>query len=90
MRGIFKSPSVVKYLTTFVDWYFYASSPVQTEKTLADQDILLFQFNELKEQFTEISPSSLNFEKLHSLQHISESTQTFDTLDNADTEITEH
>ena len=90
MRGIFKSPSVVKCLTTFVEWYFYASSPVQTEKTLADQDILLSQFNELKEQFAEISLSSLNFEKFHSLQHISESTRTFGTPDNADTEITEH
>ena len=90
MRGIFKSPSVVKCLTTFVEWYFYASSPVQTEKTLADQDMLLSQFNELKEQFAEISLSSLNFEKFHSLQHISESTRTFGTPDNADTEITEH
>jgi len=90
MRGIFKSLSVVKCLTIFVEWYFYASSPVQTEKTLADQDMLLSQFNELKEQFAEISLSLLNFEKLHSLQHISESTRTFGTPDNADTEITEH
>ena len=90
MRGIFKSLSVVKCLTTFIKWYFYASSLVQTEKTLADQDMLLSQFNELKEQFTEISPSLLNFEKLYSLQHISESTRTFGIPDNADIEITEY
>ena len=59
-------------------------------KTLADQDALLSKFNKLKEQFVEISPSSLNFQKMHSLQHVTESTRIFGTADNTDTETTEH
>lgn len=80
----------VKCLATFVQWYFYASSPIQTEKTLADQDALLSQFNDLKQSFADVSPSSLNFPKFHSLSHISDFTRKFGTPDNADTEITEH
>jgi hypothetical protein len=90
VRGLLPSPEVTKCLATFVEWYFYASLPIQTEKTLADQDELLSQFNNLKGPFAEVSPSSLNFPKLHSLQHISDSTRKFGTPDNTDTEITEH
>ena len=57
---------------------------------MADQDTLLSQFDELKVPFTNISPSSLNFPKLHSLQHISEATKRLGTPDNFDTEVTEH
>jgi hypothetical protein len=90
VRGLLPSSEITKCLATFVEWYFYASSPIQTEKTLVDQDALLSQFDNLKQPFVDISPSSLNFPKLHSLQHISESTRWFGTPDNADTEITEH
>jgi hypothetical protein len=90
VRGLLPSSEITKCLTTFVEWYFYASSPIQTEKTLIDQDALLSQFNDLKAPFAEISPSLLNFPKLHSLQHILELTRWFGTPDNADTEITEH
>jgi hypothetical protein len=90
VRGLLPSLKVTKCLVTFIEWYFYASSPVQTEKTLEDQDTLLSQFNELKGPFADISPSSLNFPKFHSLQHISESTRIFGPPDNADTEVTEH
>ncbi len=90
VRGLLPSPEIVRCLATFVQWYFYASSPTQTEKTLMDQDALLSQFNELKGPFAEVSPSSLNFPKFHSLLHVSESTRRFGTPDNADTEITEH
>jgi hypothetical protein len=55
-----------------------------------EQDALLSKFNGLKELFVKASPSDLNFPKLHSLQHVSESTRRFGTPDNADTEITEH
>ena len=57
---------------------------------LAVQDTLLMQFNELKAPFANVSPSSLNFPKWHSLQHFSEATKFFGTPDNTDTEITEH
>jgi hypothetical protein len=90
VRGLLPSSKITKCLATFVEWYFYASSPIQTDKTLVDQDALLSQFDSLKGPFVEASPSSLNFPKLHSLQHISESTRWFGTPDNADTEITEH
>jgi hypothetical protein len=90
VRGLLPSSEITKCLATFVEWYFYASSPIQSEKTLVDQDALLSQFDNLKGPFVEASPSSLNFPKLHSLQHISESTRWFGTPDNADTEITEH
>lgn len=90
MRGLLPSPEIVRCLATFVEWYFYASSPIQTEKTLADQDALLSQFNKLKVPFADVSPSSLNFPKMHSLLHVSESTRRFGTPDNTDTEITEH
>ncbi len=87
---MFQSSDVITCLATFIEWFFYASSPIQTEKTLADQNTLLSQFNELKWPFAEASPSSLNFPKLHSLIHIAESTKRFGTPDNFDTEITEH
>jgi len=90
VRGLLPSTKVTKCLVAFIEWYFYASSPVQTEKTLEDQDALLAQFDKLKGPFADISPSSLNFPKFHSLQHISESTRRFGTPDNADTEVTEH
>jgi hypothetical protein len=90
VRGLLPSPEVTKCLAIFVEWYFYASSPIQTERTLVDQDALLSQFDDLKGPFEEVSPSSLNFPKLHSLQHISESTRKFGTPDNTDTEVTEH
>ena len=85
-----KSADAITCLTTFIEWFFYASSPIQTEKTLADQNTLLSRFNELKWPFVEVSPSSLNFPKLHSLIHIAESTRRFGTPDNFDTETTEH
>lgn len=84
------SPDIVKCMATFVEWFFYTSSPVQTDATLADQDALLREFNELKAPFVDVSPSSLNFPKFHSLQHFSETTKRFGTPDNADTEVTEH
>src|SRR5215469_13706447 len=90
LRGLTPSPDIVKCMATFVEWFFYASSPVQTDATLADQDALLKEFNKLKSPFLEVSPSSLNFPKFHSLQHYSESTKRFRTPDNADTEVTEH
>ena len=85
-----QSPDDIACLGTFIEWFFYASSPIQTEKTLVDQNTLLSRFNELKWPFAEISPSSLNFVKLHSLIHIAESTRKFGTPDNFDTETTEH
>ena len=90
VRGLLPSEEITQCLTAFVEWYFYASSPIQTEKTLAEQDALLSRFDELKEPFVNISPSSLNFPKFHSLQHFSEATRRFGTPDNVDTEITEH
>ena len=90
MRGLLPSHEATLCLATFVEWYFYASSSIQTDKTLVDQDNLLFQFNDLKKLFANVLLSSLNFPKLHSLQHISESTKRFGTPDNADTEITEY
>lgn len=90
MRGLFPSQNIVKFLAKFVEWYFYTSSPIQTEETLRDQDALLSELNKLKVPFAEVSPSSLNFPKFHSLQHYSEWTRMFGTPDNFDTEITEH
>ena len=80
----------MKCLSTFVEWYFYATSPVQTEETLADQDALLLKFDKLKGLFVNISPSSMNFPKFYSLQYILEATSRFSTPDNFDTEVTKY
>src|SRR3954447_13811737 len=77
-------------MVSFIEWFFQASSPLQSDETLAYQEEQLQKFNQLKNVFAEVSPSKLNFPKMHSLVHIAESTRWFGTADNADTEITEY
>lgn len=77
-------------MVSFIEWFFQASSPLQSDETLAYQEEQLQKFNQLKNVFADVSPSRLNFPKMHSLVHVAESTRWFGTADNADTEITEH
>lgn len=81
---------VIHCVASFVEWFFLATSPVQTDKTLEYQEEYLQKFHKLKDVFADVSPSNLNFPKLHALVHVAESTRFFGTPDNADTETTEH
>jgi hypothetical protein len=77
-------------MAAFVEWFYQASLPMQTEGTLKLMADAFQKFNNLKSMFINVSPSSLKFPKLHMLTHFMHFICRYGTLDNVDTEYTEH
>ena len=63
---------------------------MHTEGTLALMNDAFQKFNKLKDVFVKVSPSSLKFPKMHMLTHFKHFIHHYGTLDNMDTEYTEH
>jgi len=63
---------------------------MQTESTLDLMAEALQKFNDLKDVFADVSPSSLRFPKMHALTHYIHFIRRYGTLDNFDMEYTEH
>ena len=77
-------------MVVFIEWFYQASLPMHTEGTLALMNDAFQKFNKLKDVFVNISPSSLKFPKMHMLTHFKHFIHRYGTLDNMDTEYTEH
>jgi hypothetical protein len=77
-------------MVAFVEWFYQASLPMQTEGTLKLMADAFQKFNNLKGVFINVSPSSLKFPKLHMLTPFMHFIHRYGTLDNMDTEYTEH
>ena len=73
----------------FIDWWYQVRKPSQSEDSLQDLDKSLKAFQKHIEVFKNVSKSSLNFPKLHSMTHYSEDIQLKGTPDNFTTEHSE-
>jgi hypothetical protein len=77
-------------MVVFIEWFYQASLPKHTEGTLALMNDIFQKFNKLMDVFVNMSPSSLKFPKMHMLTHFQHFIRCYGTLDNMDTEYTEH
>src|SRR5271156_5055630 len=89
-RGFFSTNNVIQCIVAFVEWIYQASLPMQTEGTLKLMGDAFQKFNNLKDVFIHVSPSNLKIPKLHMLTHFMHFIHHYGTLDNLDTEYTEH
>src|ERR1035438_3642664 len=82
--------NVIQCMVVFIEWFYQASLPKHTEGTLALMNDVFWKFNKLKDVFVNVSLSSLKFPKMHMLTHFEHFICHYGTLENMDTEYTEH
>ena len=88
--GFFSTNNAIQCMVAFIEWFYQASLPKHTEGTLKLMADAFQKFNNLKDVFINVSPSSFKFPKMHMLTHFMHFIRHYGTLDNMDTEYTEH